>query len=439
MSVVSNASPLSQPQIADAPRPWSLLHRIAFRFTCVYFTLYNLPFPLSDFTGTSSAAEAYHLIWRQAPAWVAKQLFGVEITVFTNGSGDTTYNYFEIACYAAIAAIATLIWSFIDGRRARYDTLHDWLRRYLRYSLACAMLGYGSIKVIQLQFPIPTPDRLMQTYGDSSPMGLLWTFMGASTAYTFFAGFSEVVGGLLLIPRRTTTLGALVTAGVMSNVVMLNFCYDVPVKLYSSHLLAMAIFLTLPDLPRLAKIFLLNRPAPAAYIRPLSRWRWLNVVGSGAKTLATVYVVYHLGSSALRDANEYGDNAPRPLLYGVYQVEEFVRNDTVLPDSLSESTRWRTLAIGRYGTASARRMDDARDRFLVEVNEQAGNIIFKDRMEQNKKVGDMTFVRPDDRTLELKGTLKEDSLVVRLKKLDAPPFLLTSRGFHWINEYPFNR
>jgi hypothetical protein len=76
------------------------------------------------------------------------------------------------------------------------------------------MIGYGAAKVISSQFPPPTLDRLMQPYGDSSPMGLLWTFMGASEPYTMFVGFAEMISGILLFPRKTSTLGALMSVGV---------------------------------------------------------------------------------------------------------------------------------------------------------------------------------------------------------------------------------
>jgi hypothetical protein len=100
-------------------------------------------------------------------------------------------------------------------------------------------------------------------------MKLLWTFMGASIPYVIFTGAAEMLGGLLLAARRTTLLGALVCIGVLSNVVMLNFSYDVPVKLYSSHLLLMAVFLAAPDLRRLASLFVWNRRVPPAEQRPL--------------------------------------------------------------------------------------------------------------------------------------------------------------------------
>ena len=91
--------------------------------------------------------------------------------------------------------------------------------------------------------------------------------MGASESYTMFVGFAEMISGILLFPRKTSTLGALMSIGVLSNVVALNFSYDVPVKLYSSHLLAMAIFVLLPEARRLANFFIFNRPTECVSVR----------------------------------------------------------------------------------------------------------------------------------------------------------------------------
>src|ERR1044071_6897724 len=87
--------------------------------------------------------------------------------------------------------------------------------------------------------------------GGTSPMRLMWAFMGYSLPYTVFAGLAEVTGGVLLLWRRTATLGALVVAIVMTNVVLMNLCYDVPVKLFSTLLLVFAIAIGLPDARRL--------------------------------------------------------------------------------------------------------------------------------------------------------------------------------------------
>ncbi len=93
------------------------------------------------------------------------------------------------------------------------------------------MLSYGLIKVIPTQVPAPGPERWIEPLGEFSPMGLLWTFLGASSAYEIFCGLVETAGGVLLLFRRTAFLGALTSAAALSNVALLNFCYDVPVKI----------------------------------------------------------------------------------------------------------------------------------------------------------------------------------------------------------------
>jgi hypothetical protein len=260
----------------SVPAGWSRGHRILFRFAFVYLVVYNLPFPLNilPIPGLEIVLGTFGDPWANFVIWVGKHVFHATATVHRTGSGDTLLAYVEAFCILSLSVIATIVWTVLDRKRGEYTRLDDWLRTYVRFSLAATMLSYGGYKVIQSQFPSPYPERLVQTFGEASPMGLLWTFMGASASYNVFSGLAEMIGGLLLVARRTALLGALVCIGVMSNVVMLNFSYDVPVKLYSLHLLAMAVFLTVPDIQRLFDFFVRNRPVPAAEIRPLFQTHW---------------------------------------------------------------------------------------------------------------------------------------------------------------------
>ena len=44
-----------------------------------------------------------------------------------------------------------------------------------------------------------------------------------------------------------------------------------------------------------------------------------------------------------------------------------------------------------------------------------------------------------DSTLQVNGVFRKDTILCNTKKFRKQDFLLTSRGFHWINEYPYNR
>ncbi len=39
----------------------------------------------------------------------------------------------------------------------------------------------------------------------------------------------------------------------------------------------------------------------------------------------------------------------------------------------------------------------------------------------------------------MEGTLDGRKIKARMRRVETSDFLLISRGFHWINEYPFNR
>ena len=197
-----------------------------------------------------------------------------------------------------------MVWSAISEARQwrlEYKTLHQWLRLGLRLMLGSALLTYGFYKIFPLQFPPPTAEQLAVTYADSSPMGLLWRFMGASKAYSTFGGLAEAVPGLLLLFRRTATLGALGATAVLLNVVALNLSYDVTVKLYSMELLLMALSLLLQDLRPIWLIFVKGESAHLSRGRvPRSERRALRAVALSMQIITIGWILYNNGLGAWR-------------------------------------------------------------------------------------------------------------------------------------------
>jgi len=329
----------------DNPK-WGPVKRALFRFLFSYLVLYNFPSPLHTVPVYGEVLrDSYREIWNTVVPWVGEHVLGVEVRVRASGSGDTTYGYVQIFCYLILALAATAVWTLLDRRRANYARLHAWLRVYVRFALAAAMIVYGAYKVIPEQFGTPFPSDLLQPIGESSPMKLLWTFMGASIPYVIFTGAAEMLGGLLLVARRTTLLGALVCIGVMSNVVMINYSYDVLVKLYSSHLLLMAVFLAAPDLKRLASLFVWNRRVPSAEQRPLRASRKGNQAALVFRTVFILWVTVASLHESYKNKLEFEDVATGHRLYGVWEVEELAVEGAVRPLLATDETLWRRLVF----------------------------------------------------------------------------------------------
>ena len=393
---------------------WSLLKKITFRWLFVYLLLFCLG-PLANG------------LWTRFIPWVGEFL-GVDAVYRVSGSGDTTFHYVLALCYVVLALAATVVWSFVDHKRPHYHSLYLGLRVLVRLVLGVMLIVYGAAKVFPSQFPPLPVHRLVQTFGEASPMGLLWTFMGASVPYTIFCGATEMLGGVLLFFRRTTTLGALVSVAVMTHVAVLNFSYDVPVKLISCHLLAMAVFLSAEDARRLANLFVWNRtanPAPMDTVLQGPKFRRaafaLKILLLAGVAVASLYPSYLRWQARL----------VKGPLSGIWDVQQFTLDEDVPSSAVPDNVRWRRVVISDSGQfASVQSMDGTRRQHSLTVDLEAKKLSLD---------GDFTYSTPTADTLHIRGTYGGRELSVTFRHVDPSEFRLVNRGFHWISESPYNR
>lgn len=417
---------------------WGAVQRILFRFLFSYLVLYIFPFPLNVIPVYGPALDqSYTEIWHVVAPWVGEHVFGVEVRSRASGRGDTTYGNVLIFCYVILALAATAVWTLLDRKRRNDARLHEGLRVYVRFALAAVIIRYGAFKVIPEQFGTPVPSELLQPIGESSPMGLLWKFMGSSIPYVIFTGAAEVLGGLLLAARRTTLLGALVCIGVLSNVVMMNLSYDVPVKLYSSHLLLMAIFLAAPDLRRLASLFLWNRRVPPAEQRPLFASRQANRAALVFRTVFILYVTVATLRESYENKQQFADVATRQRLYGAWEVEELAVDGVVRPLLVTDETLWRRLVFEWPGTIGIQYAHETEVRGY-ELRLDPGPHVFTLCCDSEWKAS-ISFKQVGPDVLALEGTVDGKQIRGRFRRMDDSRFPLLSPGFHWTSERLFNR
>ncbi len=414
---------------------WSYAHRVVFRFVFSYIVLYIFPFPFGSYPGSVVPFPGYDKMWYALVPWIAKHILGMSkpITIFPNGSGDTTFNYVQLLVFAVIAAVATIVWTALDRKRSEYRTLHEWLRIYVRYALAFTMLAYGMDKVVKLQFADPDFGRLAEPFGNYSPFALLWTFMGSSTAYTHFGGWGEVIGAVLLFWRRTTTLGALILCGVLANVVALNYFYDVPVKIFSSSLLLMAIFLVVPECKRLLNFFVRNRPAAASKTDAPFRARWMKISHKPVKAVVLLAAAYFALVPWSFGVRKMRTNFPKSPLYGLYQVESFTRNGQQVAWNDAD---WRRMIFKYKSDMEVMSLDDKASYYGTKYDEAKKTVTLTGEQSKNPD-GVLTYSQPDADHLELRGTFQNQPVTIEMRKIDASKLTLVSRGFHWISERPY--
>lgn len=417
-----------------ATEAWPLAGRILFRFGFCYFVLLIYPTILGGRSPVPfDQNNLVRKMWDSIVPWVGSRVLHLNgpFTPTFNDSGDQLYDYILWLCLIVTSAVLAAMWSLLDRNRKDYRVLYEWLRVLVRLSLAFAMINYGLDKLFRFQFPRLPLAKLVDTYGRSSPEGLLWAFMEYSRKYSFAGGLGEFTGGVLLVVPRLTALGALVTLGMMSNVLMLNFFYDVSRKILSIHLLLMSLFLLAPDLHRLGRFFLLNQKEQLGTPRPLFQEKRFNTaallfqlaIGIGA----IAYCAHHSYYTAQAEAGQV-----EASLRGIWNVEQFEYDGVSRLPLVTDKERWQYLIFDRPGTITIQLMDGTQQNFYVQRNQQTFSLW---GTEDHARKGALSLQDLQSDHMSISGDLDKhrlNGLLRRVDLTDAQRFFLTNRSFRWV-------
>lgn len=413
---------------------WTFTRKLAFRFLAIYCGMY-LPYTWLRFGTVPVLNQITRFIW---PLWKTfviffnDHLFHVrEILVDPNGSTDTSFSWASQFTMILIAVVGAGVWSAIDRKRPNYIVAEYWLRVSVRYFVAYFALYYGIIKLFALQMPFPSLSQLSTPLGDLSQIRLAWLFMGASPTYQIFSGFLETLAGLLLLSRRTTTLGSILSVAVFANVVALNFAYDVPVKIMSSHFLVFSIYLSLFESRRLIDFFFSDKEiAPNnLYVAPFNKW--------GRIVAKLLFIYLSIGVSIIISVRAYKSQRlvvnTKPIEQGIYDVKHF----SLDRDSLSN--RWNDFVI--YGVTGSIKTTDTtfvqryeRGYFSFKVDSVSKMFLVKREYSDSSYIMSLRYEIPKANTVLLRGIFHNDSLFVELVR-SKKKFRLSEPEFHWLQEW----
>jgi hypothetical protein len=242
--------------------------------------------------------------------------------------------------------------------------------------------------------------------------------------------------------RKTTLVGSLLTIAVMTNVLMINMFFDVPVKLLSIILLLIAVLITSLNFKPIWNFFV-KGVTTKKYTRafPFKDREW-KIIGY---TIKGIIVTAILGIQTYSIGIQYL-NKPAPLgIAGIYEVEKFVLSSEPLPPITTDSTRWNRIIIDDInpGRIAIDFMNGDRVQFYAEINEISKTIAGKaplhpEYFKDSYSEFTVSWDSISDMELSIQGSLGKDSIYVRLKKTPIEKIPLLNRGFNWINEVPYN-
>ena len=389
------------------------------RFAAIYWALWATPEVLKQFSRLTTLlfpVSPYWRLWDPATRWVGTKLLGFAAPAVwhDSGGGDLPYYWSLVIVQLTVAGATATVWTLLSQGTRSSGRLGPALHNGLRFLLGVILLEYGAAKVIPVQFGSPDPSVLATAFGNLPPFQLLWAFMGASPVYTFFAGLMELIPGMLLFFRRTATVGALLAAAALLNVLALNIGYDVPVKLQLLHLLAASAWVARPGVA-----YVINE-----YRNTIRSTRFRSSAWAGAISGALLIVVLGLN---LREnwivRRTYGDLAPKPPLYGAYRVA----NLSPIQGTLGPEWQWSTYIVEGSRVALVQLPDGRVIRQRIAIDTSARTIVLT-------PAGDTLHYQVTDVGLDIDGRVAGIQLSAHLTRVREAELPLLSQPLRWVNE-----
>jgi hypothetical protein len=191
---------------------------------------------------------------------------------------------------------------------------------------------------------------------------------------------------------------------------------------------------------KLTRFFVFHqRVDPPDASGPVFNNRWLRVTGIVAKIVIVSLSLYGNISYDYRNSL-FRPPAGKPALYGLYDVEMFVRNGNELPPLTTDPARWKRVIIDYYPPTEmqVQMMDESFRPYDVEYDKNGESITVSLDPHKTKKFV-LECSRPEQEHMLKKGKRAEEDLTIRLKRIDASKFLLLNRGFHWMQGFGLYR
>lgn len=332
--------------IENGAPAWKRYEKNLFRFFFLYFAFQIVPIDFNFYR------ELFALDWSSLHvsnlfylARYTPEIFG-DVPVFT-----------DWLVIAGVALAGTFVWGIIEHGKKEYNTLYYALRVVIRYRLAAALLAYGFIKFFPQQMPLPSVSNLNTNYGDIEAWKIFSMSTGIVPGYQSFLGLIEIAAALLLLNRKTATIGAFVVLPFTGNVILSNLAYEGGEYVYGSLLVTFALFLVAFDAIRLYR-FANELPVSPNLFAHLKWEGWKKNTRLALKAAFIFLFVFVYGYESYASYNEGGYQYPTtsglPGKEGIYNVKEFSLNGKIIPPSRTDASRWRDVVFEKWATLSVR-------------------------------------------------------------------------------------
>ena len=319
---------------------------------------------------------------------------------------DSAGMWIWLGLISVFAASITLIFF----RRIKLSKVYNWHYATVAYFLAFILIKYGFDKLLLNQFYFPEPNILHTRVGQMDKSLLYWSSMGSSPVYSIFSGLVEIIPGILLLFRRTRAFAGFIPMLAFTNVLAINIGFNVDVKLLSSVLLFMSIYISFPFLVLIKRLIISPNQFTRMSLKPrvIKDYKWY----SGIKVLLIfLLLVEVIGPFTLKSENIYLEE-----LAGTYLVEVYGEDFKQVP---------KYIHLHSKGYLIVEYYNDFMEDYEMKIN---ADFI---QLRKGQEVNELKYVREGD-VLVLTSNSENSMLFFRGRKMNNELLPLSQNRFQWV-------
>lgn len=306
-----------------------------------------------------------------------------------------------------LCSISLCLFLLIKFRKENNPLIIDYLNiGTQRYVLALLMILYGIDKIMGNFFDYQL-FALDTKLIDVSEFQLAWFFYGKNHWQELFTGIMEFVPGLLLIPRKTYYLAAIILLPVTAQVFLLNFFFKIGGITFpiATILLACNLYIIYSQKQKIIAFFK-SLNFNIIETLPISTKRVIKTLRSIGILLATLIIFIKVKPSLFKSSNQKKYQS----LVGVYTLKEMKRNNEEYKPT-NDSLYYKDIYIEKQDRWNIlRKFDNSTEAFILKINTHNDSL----KLYLNKGgIGD----DPDiiDSTSVLKGIYKLNGNILTIK------------------------
>lgn len=331
----------------NQPVVWNRSNKFLLRTLVAFFVLFTVPLDWKFFRDIASLdwSGLNYTVFFEVSRYFPRILSDVPVL------GDVFLILF-------LSLVVAGLWQRFEKHSLDFDRVYYLLFVVVRYRLSFSLAAYALLKVFPILAPYPSLTLLNTPYGDISAWKIFNLSLGIVPDYQAFLGFWELLAAILLLNRKTASIGGFIAVLFLGNVAMSNLAYEGGEFVYSGVLTLYALFVFAHDLPKYYSLLFLRNKTMPSHFDPT----WISFGGFRkpqyvkAGFILIFFVVYSVQvfNGHRNGIGKFPTIEGVSGLEGVYDVSFFVLGSDTLAYGEYHPARWEKVVFEKWATVSIR-------------------------------------------------------------------------------------